>query len=96
MKDWPDSFWAAMFILLACGLAIVSLFAHSNGAGAVITMASSIITGAFGYIQGKKAASADSVTVPPNPGSSTTVSVVPNPPHPAPQPAPPATPEVLP
>jgi hypothetical protein len=76
MKEWPDSFWAAMFILLACLLALASLFSHSPGATAVITMASSIITGAFGYIQGKKSAS-DSLQVPPNAGASTTVSVVP-------------------
>lgn len=95
MKEWPDSFWAAIFILLACLLAIVSLFAHSNGAGAVITMASSIITGAFGYIQGKKAGAEGSVQVPPNPGSSTTVSVVPTTPVPAVQPAPPAPQEHL-
>ena len=87
MKEWPDSFWATMFILLACGLAIVSLFSHSNGAGAVITMASSIITGAFGYIQGKKAG-IDSVQVPLNPSPSsgsttTTVSVGPTSPMPA-------------
>jgi hypothetical protein len=79
MKEWPDSFWAAMFILLACSLAIVSLFSKSSGTGAVITMASSIITGAFGYIQGKKAG-AESVTAPTNPGSTTTVSVGPTPP----------------
>ncbi len=80
MKDLPDSFWAAIFILLACLLAIVSLFSPSPGAQAVITMASSIITGAFGYIQGKKAG-ADSVTVPLPPATTapttTTVSVGP-------------------
>ena len=71
MKDWPDSFWAAVFIFLACALAIVSLYSHSTGAGAVITMASSIITGAFGYIQGKKAGER-SVQVPLGPSSPTT------------------------
>jgi hypothetical protein len=43
---------------------------------AVATAGTSIISGAFGYIQGRKDG-ADSVQVPPNPGSSTTVSVVP-------------------
>jgi hypothetical protein len=75
MKDYPDSFWAALFILMACMLALASLFSQSAGATAVITMASSIITGAFGYIQGKKS-SQDSVQVPVNPSTGgTTVSV---------------------
>lgn len=75
MKEFPDSFWAALFILMACMLALCSLFSQSPGATAVITMASSIITGAFGYIQGKKAGQ-DSVQVPVNPSTgNTTVSV---------------------
>jgi hypothetical protein len=49
MKDFPDSFWAAMFILMASVLAVVALWSphQAAGASAVITMASSIITGAF-------------------------------------------------
>lgn len=49
-----DSFWAAIFISIAATVAIVALFSHSKDSSAVITMASSIITGAFGYVQGKK------------------------------------------
>lgn len=77
MKELPDSFWATIFIMLATLLAIVTIYAPPSAEkNAVVTMASSIITGAFGYIQGKKS-SADSVQVPPNPTASTTVSVVP-------------------
>lgn len=78
MKDLPNAFWAALFMDMAMVLAIVCLFApmRENITMAVVTMSSSIITGAFGYIQGRKD-EANSVTVPPNPGSSTTVSVVP-------------------
>lgn len=54
MKNMTNSAWAAVFIFLACILACVALFAHSPETGAVITISSSIITGAFGYIQGKK------------------------------------------
>ncbi len=54
MKDYPQSFWASIFILFACVLAIVALYSPSKETSAVITMASSIITGAFGYIQGVK------------------------------------------
>jgi hypothetical protein len=55
MKDLPNSFYAAVFIGLACVLAVVALYAPGGSdKAAVITMASSIITGAFGYIQGHK------------------------------------------
>lgn len=54
MKNMTNSAWAAVFIFLACVLACIALFSHSSAAGNVITISSSIITGAFGYIQGKK------------------------------------------
>lgn len=55
MRDMPNSFYAAVFILLACILALVALYSPGGPErAAVITMASSIITGAFGYIQGHK------------------------------------------
>lgn len=54
MKDLSNSFWAAVFIVLACTLAVIALYSPNKDTGAVITMASSIITGAFGYIQGHK------------------------------------------
>ena len=54
MKDLPNSFWASVFIALAATLLIVALFVPSKDSPAVITAASSIITGAFGYIQGHK------------------------------------------
>lgn len=62
----PDnSFWAAVFILWACVLAVIALYAPASAEkAAVITMASSIITGAFGYIQGRKDG-ADAATPPP-------------------------------
>lgn len=81
MKDLPNAFWACSFIFIAFVLGVILLFAPSpeNVKMGVLTMASSIVTGAFGYIQGRKDG-ADSVTVPPNPTASTTVSVVPTPP----------------
>lgn len=54
MKNMNNSAWAGVFIALACVVAIVALFSHSPNATSVITISSSIITGAFGYIQGKK------------------------------------------
>jgi hypothetical protein len=83
MKDIPNALWAAYFITVATILVIVILFAPSpdNLKLAVLGFGSNIVTGAFAYIQGKRDG-ADSVTVPPNPGSSTTVSVIPNQPGP--------------
>ncbi|HWF62965.1 MAG TPA: hypothetical protein VN666_22015 [Nitrospira sp.] len=78
MKDYPDSFWAMLFIVDASILASLAMFSTHPGAGAVITMASSIITGAFGYIQGKKAGE-KSVQVPLNPDPASTTSVTINP-----------------
>lgn len=70
MKDMTNSAWAAVFILFACVLACVALFSHSSNATSVITISSSIITGAFGYIQGKKDGE-NSLQVPMNPDSPT-------------------------
>jgi len=59
LKDIPNPFWASIFILIACLLAVVALMVKDKtDTTAVITMASSIITGAFGYIQGVKDGSA--------------------------------------
>ena len=75
MKEMTNSAWAAVFIFLAAVIAIVALFSHSANATSVITIASSIITGAFGYIQGKKDGE-NSVQIPLNPDSpSPTVNV---------------------
>lgn len=77
MKEMNNSAWAAVFIFLACVLACVALFSHSSNANSVITIASSIITGAFGYIQGKKDGE-NSLSVPMNPDSPpSTVTVTP-------------------
>lgn len=69
MKEWPSSFWAAIFILLACSLLVTALFSKSSNSSAVITAATSIITGAFGYIQGKRESSSalENPTVPVEP-----------------------------
>lgn len=65
-----NSAWAAVFILLACVLACVALFSHSPNAASVITIGSSIITGAFGYIQGKRdGESSNSIQIPTNPNA---------------------------
>jgi len=56
MKDMPNAFWASIFIILACVVALVALYAPTkeNVTMAVITIASNIISGSFGYIQGHK------------------------------------------
>lgn len=56
MKELPNSLWAAVFIVLACimGSEILHSSAPDNVKMGVLTMASSIVTGAFGYIQGVK------------------------------------------
>jgi hypothetical protein len=78
MKDLPNSFWAAVFIAIACCLAAFALVVHDKtDTTAVITMCASIITGAFGYIQGVKDGK-NSVQVPldgTNPPTNTTVTV---------------------
>ena len=100
MKDLPNPFWAALFILMACVLAIVALV-HPNVANvtmAVIAIASNIVSGSFGYISGHRDGVA-SVSIPsqPSPGASTTLTVGPTSTAPlTPAPAPSATPEVLP
>ena len=83
MRDLPNSFWAAVFIAMACVLAAFALTVHDKtDTTAVITMCASIITGAFGYIQGVKDGR-NSVQVPldqaPQGGpTTTTVSVTPS------------------
>lgn len=77
LKDLPNPFWAATFILIASGLAVAAMLTKDKSdTAAIITMASSIITGAFGYIQGHKDGAA-TVSVPsqPSPTSATTVTV---------------------
>jgi hypothetical protein len=66
MKDYPNSFWASVFMAMAMVLAIVALYApmRENVTMAVVTMASSIITGAFGYIQGVKDGASQNPTQP--------------------------------
>ena len=68
MKDVPNSGWATLFICMACVVAVVALFSHSPNATSVITISSSIITGAFGYIQGVHTAT-NSLQIPMNPDS---------------------------
>lgn len=77
MKDLPNPAWAAIFMLMACIMAESSLFSHSSNATMVVTIASSIITGAFGFIQGVSAGK-NSLQVPMNPDSPpSTVTVTP-------------------
>jgi hypothetical protein len=72
MKDMTNSAWASIYICMACIVAIIALFSHSSNAASVITISSSIITGAFGYIQGLDAGK-KSLQVPmDSPTSSTT------------------------
>jgi len=85
MKDLPNPFWAMLFMLLGCILLLSVLFKVGGQTSqlelgvlmAVATAGTSIISGAFGYIQGKRD-SASSVTVPldgSNPPTNTTVTV---------------------
>lgn len=55
MKDYPNAFWAVIFIFMAATVAVLALFAPTkdNVTMAVITFASNIAAGSFGYIQGK-------------------------------------------
>jgi len=88
MKDLPNPFWAACFILMAVVLAIVALKVptQANVTLAVVAIASNIVSGSLGFISGQLAAR-NSVQVPLDPSSTsgtTTVSVN--------QPTPPAPP----
>ena len=67
MKEQPNAFWATIFIFIGGILGIVALFAplRENISMAIVTMASSIVTGAFGYIQGNKERSATPPVIPP-------------------------------
>jgi hypothetical protein len=93
MNKFPNPFWAAIFIILACVLAVTALFSpvkDNNAIQQVLTLAASIVTGAFGYIQGVKDGAA-SISVPSqsSPGSATTVTMGPiqaeTPPQPQPK-----------
>jgi len=84
MKDLPNPFWAMMFMVLGCILLMSVLFKLNTNTTtvmlgvlmAICTAGTSLISGAFGYINGHKDGVA-SVSVPsqPSPGSSTTISV---------------------
>jgi hypothetical protein len=82
MKELPNPAWAAVFMFMACIMAESSLFSHSSNATMVVTIASSIITGAFGFIQGVSVGK-NSLQVPMNPDSpQSTVTVTPQAPVP--------------
>jgi len=91
MKDLPNTFWAFLFMVLGCLLLFAVLIKVNASTTtvmlgvlmAITTAGSSLISGAFGYINGHKDGVA-SVSVPsqPSPGSSTTISVGPQPPTP--------------
>ena len=63
MRDWPDALWGAIFIFLACAVAVIALYSRSTNAASVVTLGTSIVTGAFGFITGKTAGK-NSVQVP--------------------------------
>lgn len=84
MKDLPNPFWALLFIVLGCVL-LLAVLVKVNGSTttvmlgvlmAVTTAGTSIISGAFGYIQGQKAAT-NSLQIPinSNPTAQTTATV---------------------
>lgn len=57
MKDFPNPFWAAMFIVFATVLAIIALLVptQANVTMAVVAIASNIVSGSFGFISGHNA-----------------------------------------
>lgn len=62
MKDLPNPFWALMFMVLGCVLLLAVLFKVNAQTTAVMlgvltavaTAGSSLVAGAFGYINGHK------------------------------------------
>jgi hypothetical protein len=54
MNKWPQPFWAVLLAAMGIELAVVALFcsAEKDIKIAVIGLASSIVTGALGYIGG--------------------------------------------
>ena len=89
MKDLPNPFWALLFMLLGCVLLLAVLVKVTAATTqlelgvlmAVATAGTSIISGAFGYIQGRKDGES-SVQVPMSPDSpatTTQVTVTPTP-----------------
>jgi hypothetical protein len=91
MKDLPNPFWAFLFMVLGCIL-LLAVLLKINGSTttvmlgvlmAITTAGTSLISGAYGYINGHKDG-ALSVSVPsqPSPGASTVATV--GPPGPAP------------
>ena len=73
MKDLPNPFWAMMFMVLGCILLLAVLFKINVNTTtvmlgvlmAICTAGSTLIAGAFGYINGHKDGVA-SVSVPSN------------------------------
>ena len=93
MKDMSNPAWAAVFMFMACMMAESALFSHSSNATMVVTISSSIITGAFGFIQGVSVGK-NSLQIPMNPDQPpSTISVTP-PAAPAPLPVDPNAPKV--
>jgi hypothetical protein len=92
MKDWPNPFWALLFMALGCIL-LLSVLLKVNEATtttmlgvlmAVATAGTGLISGAFGYINGHKDGVA-SVSVPSQPSStSATLVSIGEPPTPKP------------
>jgi hypothetical protein len=86
MKDLPNPFWALLFMLLGCVLLLAVLVKVTSTTTqlelgvlmAVATAGTSIISGAFGYIQGRKDGE-HAVQVPLNPPTQTQVTVTQSP-----------------
>jgi hypothetical protein len=83
VKDLPNPFWALLFMLLGCVLLLAVLMKVTSNTSqlelgvlmAVATAGTSIISGAFGYIQGRKDGE-HSVQVPLDPASPSTNTTV--------------------
>lgn len=84
MKELPNPFWALMFMVIGCILLIAVLLKVTERTTqievgllmAVATAGSNIISGAFGYIQGRKDGES-SVSVPTDPKANVNVAVGP-------------------
>lgn len=67
MKELPNPFWATLFLALAAILALAALLhpGVQTVTMAVLTLASNIASGAFGYISGHAAGAASATPTPP-------------------------------
>lgn len=76
VKDWPEAFWGLLFVTVACLTAVTAARWHSPETASIITLATSIVTGTFGYLKGRSDG-AKTVQVPTDPPTTATVTIRP-------------------